>query len=267
MLAAPSAHQGVGVTFSHSACGSIGRGADLLVTVSAASNQWHPPDTGDENMCTTPRSQRVEYREPLLHALHRNIRVAHYPTSVTPGILSHTPLGEMQANSGSDNSSSRGLHTLEPRNCKDGRPQRCAWKGGSPTLEPVLLQDVEDAELREKKLQEERNAVADFGRRLAGLVGGRRRQGPGPGGGLWVSGRLRGRSNSNGSSHLPKKDKTLHTIKFLEAGLTLKGMPGAGGLPGGSSQKIDMPYSKQLAKWGYDEILGIPKTVVPGRGS
>lgn len=119
--------------------------------------------------------------------------------------------------------------------------------------------------------EDEEPTSTDIGRRLAGLVGGGRQRGSGSGGGLWVPRSLKTRTSFSSScdrqtsAHLPKKSKTVHVVKYLEAGLALKGKPGAGGLPGRPSQKIDMPYSQELAKWGYDEILGIPRAGIPSR--
>lgn len=100
--------------------------------------------------------------------------------------------------------------------------------------------------------------------RLAELDGPTRITGPGPGAALWMTmstttNRKVPKGAADSPPHRPRKDKVRRLVRHLEAGLVLKGRPVAGGLPAGS-QKIDMPYTKELAKWSYDEILGIPRT-------
>ncbi len=111
-----------------------------------------------------------------------------------------------------------------------------------------------------------------FRRKLAALVGGRRgRVGPGPGAALWMpSSRAKtmpldsGGDGTGSPLPRPKKAKIRRLVRHLEAELKLKGRPGAGGLPEVGSQRVDFPYTKELAKWSYDEILGIPRaTAVP----
>ncbi|CAN0073464.1 unnamed protein product [Ectocarpus sp. 12 AP-2014] len=108
----------------------------------------------------------------------------------------------------------------------------------------------------------------NFRRRRVALAGGAKRAGPGPGAALWLPASTKtsaavGRGTAVTSpTHRPHKAKVRRLVRHLEAGLKLKGRTGAGGLPVGS-QKIDMPYTKELAKWSYDEILGIPRTAGP----
>lgn len=107
---------------------------------------------------------------------------------------------------------------------------------------------------------------------LSRLTGERRSPGPGPGLALWIPNSnttpgLVGRGNTGSHPHRPKKAKVRRLVRHLEAELKLKGRPGAGGLPVLAHNKIDMPYTKELAKWSYDEILGIPRTTVPTRSS
>lgn len=110
----------------------------------------------------------------------------------------------------------------------------------------------------------ERGGDDDLRQRLADLDGETKIASPGPGAALWMTMLARRKvavpkDTADSPPHRPRKDKVRRLVRHLEAGLVLKGRPGAGGLPAGG-QKIDMPYTKELAKWSYDEILGIPRT-------
>lgn len=243
-----------------------GRRADFLVVVCAAAfhqREFHQRESqeaaGSGSMCTCKRRAKDVHHQnnpTFLHVLRQNIRMAyHHQKAITPGTLNAPWEKQTRGCSNREiRSGDSGFH-LRSRTCKRRE------LGSTDSDEETLMVSRED----------ENRTLTEFGRRLAGLAGGGRRRGPGSGGGLWVLRSLKTRSGfSSGcsrtsSAHLPKKSKTVHIVKYLEAGLALQGKPGAGGLPGRPSQKIDMPYSQELAKWGYDEILGIPRTGIPSR--
>lgn len=103
----------------------------------------------------------------------------------------------------------------------------------------------------------EKESSTEIGKRLAGLTGYTVRRGPWPGTALWTSG-----TNSSGNypDFIPRKDNLRSLAKCLEARLKLKGRVRSGGSPADTTKKIELPYASELAKWGYDEILGIPRT-------
>lgn len=252
LLEAPATPQGAGTTFSQGSSERDGRDAGLLVTVAAA---------GKEKGAAmgSPGPSKNHVSETFIGALQRHIRGRQQLASVTPGALqqmqernANVPDGNSLANVGMWRSTNDADTNISPRWIR-----RCSLmlppKGVAVTNSRVM------------KFGDVQVDAMEFGRQLAGLMGGGRRQGPGPGGGLWVSGST-GKRSGDGASHLPMRAKTRHTIRFLEARLALQGNLGAGGLPRGPSQPIDMPYSKTLAKWGYDEILGIPRTALARRG-
>lgn len=104
----------------------------------------------------------------------------------------------------------------------------------------------------------EKESSIELGRRFAGLTGGTVRRGPWPGAALWTPG-----TNYSGNypASIPKKDNVRQLAKSLEARLKLKGRVPSAGSPAETTQKIELPYASELAKWGYDKILGIPRTV------
>lgn len=103
----------------------------------------------------------------------------------------------------------------------------------------------------------EKESSIELGRRLAGLTGGTVRRGPWPGAALWTPG-----TNSSGNypASIPKKDNVRRLAKSLEARLKLKGRVPTASSPAKTAQKIELPYASELEKWGYDEILGIPRS-------
>jgi len=118
---------------------------------------------------------------------------------------------------------------------------------------------TEAARMRHRP-QRGRQRRSTFRRKLAGLVGQRGRIAPGPGAALWIPSSKANVTVTGSPPPRPKKAKVRRLVRHLEAELKLKGRPGAGGLPAVGSQRVDFPYTKELAKWSYDEILGIPRT-------
>lgn len=282
LLEAPAAPDGAGVTFSLTTNGAYRRSADFLVTV-AASTTLRPLETASEaESATAPPPPESKYttntKASFDRALEHNVKGCHHnhPVSITPGslrppherqecgvngsvinevihIVGHfsTRRKMIEKGSGSHIISRRRIHHPFGSSALPELPLPAMCRASSPGA-------TED----QKKSTSE---AVEFGRTLAGLTGARRRQGPGPGGCLWVSSRNVCKRVTD-TYDLPKRSKTRQLVKFLEARLKLQGQPDAGGLPGAPSQRIDMPYTKELAKWGYDDILGIPRTVAPNRG-
>lgn len=195
-----------------------------------------------------------------------------YASLVTPGAL--RPLGRpSDAAHDTDGSDARRKAAAARTPCGAAardptEPQRngAQHEGDGPALPKAVLLP------RENDLEAEGGDGEDaFRRKLAGLDGGRRRRiGSGPGGALWTPTASKaavgkGEAAGGSPSRRPKKAKVRRLVRHLEAGLKLKGRPGAGGLPPVGSQRVDLPYTKELAKWSYDEILGIPKVTVPAK--
>lgn len=188
-----------------------------------------------------------------------------YASSVTPGVLSSLQVGQ-QSRAAVD-----GDDILDSGECeKNGDATDCctaflAQKEKNPrcSLDCRLWSAGEKPSPETTEDQQE--STIELGRRLAGLIGGRRRSGPGPGAALWTS-----KSQGGGIISRPrrsKKAKVQRLVKHLEAALKLRGQASVEGFPDAPQQKIDLPYTKELAKWGYDKILGIPQAPVPGRAS
>lgn len=196
-----------------------------------------------------------------------------YASLVTPGAL--RPLGPSSAARDTDNSNDRisvvrttcGAAGRDP--ITEGRdpitqtPRKGVRHGGDGPATPKAARSPFPFR-RDSDLDAEDDREDDFRRKLAGLDGGRKRIGSGPGGALWMptSKATAARGTAGTPSCRPKKAKVRRLVRHLEAGLKLKGRPGAGGLPPVGEQRVDLPYTKELAKWSYDEILGIPKTTV-----
>ncbi|CAM9595562.1 unnamed protein product, partial [Ectocarpus sp. 8 AP-2014] len=199
-----------------------------------------------------------------------NYRRADFLVAVSP-----TPTLKGARSSNDNTASVRPGPDLDP----GSKASRSGWRYSSSvtpgTLRQVrasghskypVLSDTDGAGTETESHQEGEDD--NFRRRLIALAGGAKRAGPGPGAALWLPASMKtsaavGRGTAVASpTHRPNKAKVRRLVRHLEAGLKLKGRPGAGGLPVGS-QKIDMPYTKELAKWSYDEILGIPRTAGP----
>lgn len=243
LLAAPAGRHGAGVTFQPSS--APGRDADFLVAVSCALlDPQHPPSSTASGKKTSAPPRCVPYTKSL-----EKKNGWSYAASVTPSELADRSDGCI---GGSYlERSGRGRHREDAnRSGIDG--QDCLHHTNSST-------SVKSAP---KTAEEE--CPSEIVWPVVGENGRKTQCGPGPGGALWTSRPVdRGVFPERG----PKMAKVRRLVKQLEAGLKLKGQPRSGGLPSATSQKIDTPYTKELSKWGYHEILGVPRTVVPGRGS
>lgn len=268
MLAAPAGPQGAGVTFGFGR--TNGRGADFLVAVTAAPQS--PPAPAIKHKFSAmkwPTRSKLE-DSPIPRASQDNKTVWRYAASVTPNdvirsaeqvrskqstecLHAECQGQEGQANEASDNIPLTGLEA-EPQHLK---PKNTI---SSSTKSDGSIQFVSG------KAHQEQSPLV-LGRQLAGLVGRGRQCGPGPGAAVWTSSTTNNRGGGCSAPRGPKKAKVRCIVKHLESRLKLQGQPGAGGLLGAPLLKIDMPYTKELAKWGYDDILGIPRETVPGRGS
>ncbi|CAM9390608.1 unnamed protein product [Ectocarpus fasciculatus] len=223
LLAAPAGPQGAGAVFQ--SAGANCRRADFLVAVSPTPTLKGPRPRNGKTASVRPGP---DLDPASARAAKANRTGWRYSSSVTPGTL---------------------------------RLIRASARSNDP-----VLSDTHEAGTETESHQESEDD--NFRRRIVALAGGGKRVGPGPGAALWLPtstkssaavGRGIGVANP---THCPNKAKVRRLVRHLEAGLKLKGRPGAGGLPVGS-QKIDMPYTKELAKWSYDEILGIPRTAGP----
>lgn len=203
-----------------------------------------------------------------------NCRRADFLVAVSP-----TPMLKGTRSSNDNTASVRPGPDLDPGSARASKTSRTGWRYSSSVTpgslrlfrasarsnDPVLS-DTHEAGTETESNQEGEDD--NFRRRLVTFAGGAKRAGPGPGAALWLPASTktsaavgRGTAAASPTQH-PNKVKVRRLVRHLEAGLKLKGRPGAGGLPVGS-QKIDMPYTKELAKWNYDEILGIPRTAGP----
>lgn len=186
-----------------------------------------------------------------------------YASLVTPGAL--RPLGTSADRNRDTSDRMLVAHTPHgtvrrstPETQKEGVPQ---IGDGSAKPGPLVFPRGTDLE------EDESGCDDDFRRKLAALEGGGKGIGSGPGGALWVpaSKLTVGRGAVGSPPSRPNNAKVRRLVRHLEDGLKLKGRRGAGGLPSVGSQRVDLPYTEELAKWSYDEILGIPKTVVPAK--
>lgn len=258
LLAAQSSPQGAGVLFH--AAGANERCADFLVAVSPLETR---ANGRDESRATTTwqRHAPKKIKAALARAAKENRIGWRYASLVTPGALrSLGPSAGRDRDSGDRVVVARTPRGTAGRDAPETQRKGARLEGDSPAMAgPVPFPGETDPEAVEDG--------DDFRRRLAGLEGGKRTIGPGPGGALWVptSRATVGRGAAGSPSRRPKKAKVRRLVRHLEVGLKLKGRPGAGGLPAVGSQRVDLPYTKELAKWSYDEILGIPKTTVPVR--
>ncbi|CAM9091414.1 unnamed protein product [Ectocarpus sp. 4 AP-2014] len=199
-----------------------------------------------------------------------NCRRADFLVAVSP-----TPTLKGTLSSNDNTASVRSGPGLDPAS----KASRSGWRYSSSVTPGTLRQVRASAHSQDPVLSNTHEAGTEtesrqegeddnFRRRLVALAGRAKRAGPGPGAALWLPASAKtsaavGRGTAVASpTHRPNKAKVRRLVRHLEAGLKLKGRPGAGGLPVGS-QKIDMPYTKELAKWSYDEILGIPRTAGP----
>lgn len=108
----------------------------------------------------------------------------------------------------------------------------------------------------------------ELGKALARLLMGERgKQGPG------LGSRIRGCGTTEGYRkgcyhHFPRRMNVRSLSRYYESGLNMRERSRTGMIsPGASPARIEMPYTKELAKWGYDDILGIPRAVGPHRQS
>lgn len=211
--------------------------------------------------CAGPNSPR-KLEAALAHASKENRTTDwRYASLITPAAL--RPLECGTGRNGEDNGDQQINHSPgRPM----GKPSAKVWRdgvqhdGGFAGSLAAGFSSFSDETHQEK---EEHGGY--LRRKLAGLVGRRGRVGPGPGAALWMpSSKAKplaaGRDGSGSPPPRPKKAKVRRFVRHLEAELKLKGRPGAGGLPAVGSQRVDFPYTKELAKWSYDEILGIPRT-------
>ncbi|CAM9229280.1 unnamed protein product [Hapterophycus canaliculatus] len=226
LLAAPAGPQGAGVVFRSASAGANGRSADFLVAVTSPRSQIPSATTQpSENHALSPHPRSNAPRKPNegRRASMETLWEWRYATPVTLGVLKW-----LESSNGERIDSQTVTHAQETaKGTEDGGDD-------------------------------------DLHQRPAELDGGTTMTGPGPGAALWMAMPTRRNINvpkcvADSPSHSPKKEKVRRLVRYLEAGLMLKGRPGAGGLPA-RGQKIDMPYTKELAKWSYDEILGIPRT-------
>lgn len=260
LLAAQSSPQGAGVVFQ--AAGANGRGADFLVAVTPLETQ--PSGRDNSQASTWHRSAPGKLRAALPRASKENRFSWRYPSLVTPGAISSLgPSADSDRNSGDTTAAARARYGAAGRD-----PAGTQRKGASRDADdPAAAGPVPSPGGGDLEAGEDEDEDDGFRRKLAGLDGGTRTIGSGPGGALWMktSKATVGMGAATSPSRRQKRAKVRRLVRHLEAGLKLKGRPGAGGLPPVGSQRVDLPYTKELAKWSYDEILGIPKTTVPGK--
>lgn len=268
MLAAPAGPQGAGVTFGFG--GTNGRGADFLVAVTAAPRSPPAPAIKSSKFSAMkwPTWSRLE-DGPIPRAPQDNKTAWRYAASVTPNdvIRSAEHVRSKQSTEYLHNE----CHGLESRakEATDNIPST-ALETGPQHLKPmhtISSSTKSEGSIRvvSGKARQEQSPLV-LGRQLAGLVGRGRQCGPGPGAAVWTSSTTNNRGGGCSAPRGPEKAKVRCMVKHLEARLKLQGQR-AGGLLGAPLLKIDMPYTKELAKWGYDDILGIPRETAPGRGS
>eukprot|EP00752_Nemacystus_decipiens_P012681 g11234.t1 len=264
LLAAQSSPQGAGVIFQGG--GANGGGADFLVAVTPLETQPRGRDKDNSQAAGWYRSVPGALRAALaLARISKEKRVGwRYASVVTPGALrSLGPSNAERDRAGIDDRVAVGeiRKTYAAPGGDPIAPQGNAARDdgdGQATTKPGPLPGETRRETGE-------SGEDGFRKKLAGLDGGGRRIGSGPGGALWMptSRATVGRGAAGSPPRRPKKAKVRRLVRHLEAGLKLQGRPGAGGLPPVGSQRVDLPYTKELAKWSYDEILGIPKATVP----
>lgn len=268
MLAAPAGAQGAGVTFGGGGTNG-GRGADFLVAVAAAPrsprelaisarklSETALPTLGNKVEGGTSRasadSKKPAWRcaEPatpsdVIRSAERHTKFLHHDESLI-GLQKNR---DIENKARSDKNPLAALET-GPQHL---RPEH--------SMSSATISD--DGSIRDSPYQahQEQSPVL-LDRELVGLVKRGRQRGPGPGAAVGTSAAGRG-GGCCSATRGPKKSKVRSLVKHLEARLKLKGTPGAGGLQGAPLLKIDMPYTKELAKWGYDEILGIRRVTVP----
>jgi len=250
LLATQAGPQGAGVVFQGT--GAHGRVADFLVAITP----WERPTSGcHEALAFAWSTPPRKLEAALAHVSKENHATDwRYASLITPAAL--RPLESGACRDG--DSSEQGNHP------PDGTV-------GKPSVK--VLQDGvrHDGEGRARSAAAEVSSMSEetrrgkehggyFRRKLAGLVGQRGRIAPGPGAALWIPSSKANVTVTGSPPPRPKKAKVRRLVRHLEAELKLKGRPGAGGLPAVGSQRVDFPYTKELAKWSYDEILGIPRT-------
>lgn len=268
-LAAQPGPQGAGAVFR--AAGPNSRGADFLVAVTPTPIPWEGQASRGEKSQASPQPISPRKLQAVLARSWQENRTGwRYARLVTPGVL-RSP--EPPTGHDGDDSCHPRIHHTGSGAVKN--PSE-TWAREARHKRDVPVQSLTDAVI---PFPDERIAAGDNKGSaedikddlLAMLAGGRRSTGPGPGAALWIptskttTPGMVGRGSTGSHPHRPKKAKVRRLVRHLEAGLKLKGRPGAGGLPELAHNKIDMPYTKELAKWGYDEILGIPRTTVPAR--
>lgn len=259
MLAAPAGlHRAGIVSGSHRANGCD---ADFLVTVDSAPQSSKNRLNSAKPLASTRTNASSTFEAAFIRDSKKNDKpTEHRDVLVTPGVLQSLHINREKCADcdGQDNGSSENPNGKKERAIRDKRLTG-AYDKRKGQASPISHKAAPESS------EGEEESPVESGRRLADLMGGRWRDGPRPNGALWTSRAVRARTNS---SCKPRKVKVKRLVKHLEAGLKLKGQPPEGGLPQDThTQKIDTPYTKELAKWGYDEILGIPRKAVLGRTS
>lgn len=250
--------------------GARGRGADFLVAVTPLETR-QPSGRHKSQATAYDRDAPGKRRAALARASKENRIGWRYASLVTPGALRSFHPSPGRDSSSRSRSSDRTAAVFAPYGAAGRDPTGTQTKGarhegGGPATAGTVPFPGET----EPEAEEDGDGDDDyFRRKLAALDGPRRKikMGSGPGGALWMpkSKSTVGRGAAGSPSRRPKRTKVRRLVRRLEAGLKLKGRPGAGGLPPVGSQRVDLPYTKELAKWSYDEILGIPKTTVPAK--
>lgn len=256
LLATPATPNGVGITFSSTTRYALRRDADFLVLFDYLPRGLDMQENDDFQACCLHTTRR-EANATFTQSLKDIMSVHHRPTLVTPsslGLRQHERLaggnGETDVSDSAYSKQCSGIRIPQPTSKTYG-------------LLPAAIQECLGREVKvaDTATEEDMGVVVDVGRTLARLVGRERRMGPGPGGSLPVSSTAGPR---NFDPHLPPKAESRRMVEFLEAELRTRKRNASKGLPCAPSQRIELPYTKLLAKWGYDTILGIPRLVVPG---
>lgn len=261
LLASQSSPQGAGVVFPNQ------RGADFLVAVAPAEAQASGRDKRQAHAAWL--NAPGKFKAALACASKENRVCWRYASLVTPGALRSIETSSYRERGSSGDRTVRISHGALGRYSHEKRKKGPRYESDDPATATTGSAPFHE----EDNVVETEEDCDEFRRRLAGLegggggTGGRGKTGPGPGGALWMpaSKATVGRGAPGSPSRRPKKAKVRRLVRHLEAGLKLKGRPGAGGLPAVGSQRVDLPYTKELAKWSYDEILGIPRIAkLPG---
>lgn len=280
LLAAQPGPQGAGPVFQGAGANARQhtRGADFLVAVTPTPipSEAQMNGEGGPRPLSRPISPR-KLKAVLARASKENRTGWRYASLVTPGVLRSPELFASHDDRGDSICSPQKHHhpgSGAGRNPTETWAEEARHERDGPvhSATAVVIPFPEGrTDIHDNTKQRAEDNTEDLLAALAG--GGRRSTGPGPGAALWIPmskttpGMVGRNTNTGNHPHRPKRAKVRRLVRHLEAGLKLKGRPGAGGLPVLAHNKIDMPYTKELAKWSYDDILGIPRTTVPGRPS